>query len=92
VIKVLHRGNSLISSPTLKLTSLHIQPSCTNSAFEAMKQADMSLICPPKTFNALLPRSLAHKKRRYASYAVMPNPSINRTCPGKPGHAVYLKR
>jgi hypothetical protein len=23
---------------------------------------------------------------------VMPNPSINRTCPGKPGHAVYLKR
>jgi hypothetical protein len=23
---------------------------------------------------------------------VMPNPSINRTCPGKPGHAGYLKR
>jgi hypothetical protein len=23
---------------------------------------------------------------------VPPNPSINRTCPGKPGHAVYLKR
>ena len=22
----------------------------------------------------------------------LPNPSINRTCPGKPGHAVYLKR
>ncbi len=22
----------------------------------------------------------------------MPNPSINRTCPGKPGHAGYLKR
>jgi len=21
-----------------------------------------------------------------------PNPSINRTCPGKPGHAGYLKR
>jgi hypothetical protein len=23
---------------------------------------------------------------------LLPNPSINRTCPGKPGHAVYLKR
>jgi hypothetical protein len=24
--------------------------------------------------------------------SAMPNPSINRTCPGKPGHAGYLKR
>jgi hypothetical protein len=23
---------------------------------------------------------------------LLPNPSINRTCPGKPGHASYLKR
>ena len=28
--------------------------------------------------------------RRYSAAA--PNPSINRTCPGKPGHAGYLKR
>jgi len=27
-----------------------------------------------------------------ASAALPPNPSINRTCPGKPGHAGYLKR
>jgi len=27
-----------------------------------------------------------------ARQRAMPNPSINRTCPGKPGHAGYLKR
>jgi hypothetical protein len=26
------------------------------------------------------------------SEAVMPNPSIERTCPGKPGHASHVKR
>jgi hypothetical protein len=38
-------------------------------------------------------RSEPHAPRRkFASAAPMPNPSINRTCPGKPGHAGYLKR
>ena len=27
-----------------------------------------------------------------AAVASTPNPSINRTCPGRPGHAGYLKR
>jgi hypothetical protein len=29
---------------------------------------------------------------KVACLRAMPNPSINRTCPGKPGHAGYLKR
>ena len=31
-------------------------------------------------------------RSKAASSALMPNPSIERTCPGKPGHASHLKR
>ena len=31
-------------------------------------------------------------RSKSARYALMPNPSIERTCPGKPGHASHLKR
>ena len=36
--------------------------------------------------------NLASFGRRAFSVGAAPNPSINRTCPGKPGHAGYLQR
>ena len=32
------------------------------------------------------------KKHHMLSLAARPNPSIERTCPGKPGHASHVKR
>ncbi len=29
---------------------------------------------------------------RVSSFEVTPNPSIERTCPGKPGHAAHVER
>jgi len=42
-----------------------------------------------QSFSGALPRG---EVAFHAAFAIKPNPSIERTCPGKPGHAAHVKR
>jgi hypothetical protein len=63
----------------------HGQPLALKGEFVSSREA--SVACELRgRYSAFWP-AVAH-----ACAWPLPNPSINRTCPGKPGHAGYLKR
>ena len=63
----------------------HGQPLALKGEFVSSREA--SVVCGLRgRYSAFWP-AVAH-----ACAWPLPNPSINRTCPGKPGHAGYLKR
>jgi hypothetical protein len=49
-------------------------------------------VCRSHTEVAMAESSFLSSSCTVPCSRAMPNPSINRTCPGKPGHAGYLKR
>jgi hypothetical protein len=50
------------------------------------------LLCPRSSPTNRTPNSMRSSTGKTDVHAMTPNPSIERTCPGKPGHAAHVER